>query len=131
LGRGTERKREIVAFELQEVTDDPDLAEPFTISRQTGVFAEGGWQTTPQDIQVFGVVTVATQKELQMIPEGDRVSGARMFFCSQAMYVTNEENGITSDILIWNTHKYRVAAVGQFQNRGGFYYAIAQRMAGN
>jgi len=121
-----------VAFELQDVVNSPDLAEPFTILRQPGSFGAGGWQTSqPQNIPAFGVVTVASHKMLQMIPEADRVNADRMFLAECPMYVTSEVNGITSDILVWMGVKYRVMAVGQYQNRGGFYYAIASRMKGD
>lgn len=121
-----------MAFELQDVVNDPDLAEPFTVLRQPGSFQQNGWQTsTPQTIQAFGVVTVATQKALQMLPEADRVNAERMFIAECPMYVTSEDNSITSDILIWCGVKYRVMVVGEYENRGGYYCAVATRMKGN
>jgi hypothetical protein len=121
-----------VSFDLQDVVNDPDLAEPFTVLRQNGSFVQGGWQVNaPQSIEMWGVVTVASNKELQMLSEADRVRGARMFFSQAPIYVTNEADGITSDIIVWNGLNWRVMSVGQYQNRGGYYCAIAQRMRGN
>lgn len=123
-----------MAFDLQDVVNDPDLAEPFTITRSSGQFAAGGWTSASTTIQAFGVVTVAGAKQLDMIPEADRVHGSRVFICEQPMYVTSEtrqdgQSG-TSDILVWNDVKYRVHSVGNYNNRGGFYFAVATRMAG-
>jgi hypothetical protein len=118
-------------FDLQDVVNDPDLAEPFNIQRQTGSFGPGGWQVTPQSIDMWGVVTVATQKQLQMIPEADRVNGARMFLSQFPIYTTNEVQGVTSDIIVWDNLNWRVVAVAPYENRGGYYWAIAQRMRGN
>lgn len=124
-----------MAFELQDVTNDPDLAESFVIQRSTGQFVAGGYSDTKTDIQTFGVVTVATEKQLASLPEADRVHGVRAFFTQFPMYVTNEQRSDgtsgTSDILVWQNQSYRILSVGQFQNRGGFYCALASRMKGN
>jgi hypothetical protein len=121
-----------VSFNLQEVCNDPDLAEAFIILRQPGQQGAGGWQTSqPQEIPAFGVVTVATHKALQMLPEADRINAERMFLCESPMYVTSETQGITSDILLWGGLKWRVMAVGIYDNRGGYYCAVATRMRGN
>lgn len=121
-----------MSFELQDVVNDPDLAEPFIIERSSGgQFVSGGWSEDTTEISVFGVVTVATEKQLESLPEADRVHGIRAFFLQCPIYVTSEERGGTSDILVWNGVNYRVLQVAQFQNRGGFYCALAARMTGN
>jgi hypothetical protein len=116
---------------LLDVVSNPDIAECFTIQRNPGIFTQGGWQAQePVTIQAFGVVSVASARQLEMVPEADRVHGARVFHSSTPMYVTSEDLGITSDILIWNGISYRVMSVGPYQNRGGYYEAVAVRMAG-
>lgn len=124
-----------MAFELQDVTNDPDLAESFTISRSSGSFSVGGWTDSKSIIAAWGVVSVSSNRELDMIPEADRVHGARTFHCQFPMYTTAEQriDGTTgtSDILIWEGTKYRVLLVGDYRNRGGYYFAIGQRMTGS
>jgi len=124
-----------MSFNLQDVTNDPDLAEQATVLRSTGTFAAGGWQSTTQTLQWWGVVTVASDRQLESLPEADRVHGARVFISEQQLYVTaaQREDGTagTSDVLLYNGHKYRVASVGPYQNRGGFYSAVALRMQGS
>jgi hypothetical protein len=124
-----------MAFELEDVVNDPDLAEVYTVNRSTGVFAAGGWQSSTTVLQFWGVVTVADSKQLDMIPEADRVRGARMFFSQAPLYVTSElrKDGTsgTSDEIVYGNAKYRVLSVGQYPNRGGYYCAIAQRMQGS
>lgn len=129
-----------MAFELQDVINDPDLGEPFTILRSTGQFGPGGWQDTRSSIDVFGLVTQSSQKQIESIPEADRVHSMRTFITECPMYVTdetrdtNDGSGTTgsgaSDILVWNGVNYRVIGVNNFSNRGGFYLAIAARMSG-
>lgn len=124
-----------MSFELQDVVNDPDLAEAYTIKRSNGQQTVGGWVDTKTELSAFGVVTVATEKQLQSLPEADRVRGIRAFFNEFPMYVTSElrKDGTsgTSDILVWEGQSYKVLSVGQYQNRGGFYCALAARMKGN
>jgi hypothetical protein len=116
---------------LLDVVSNPDICEAFTIQRNPGVFTAGGWQAGQNVvIQAYGVVSVAQVRQLEMIPEADRVHGARVFHSATPMYVTSEDRGITSDVLVWNGVSYRVMSVGAYPNRGGYYEAVAVRMAG-
>jgi hypothetical protein len=122
-------------FDLQDVVNDPDLAEPFNIIRSTGSFVAGGWQDTKTVIPSWGVVTVATDKQIQMLPEADRVTATRMFFTEDQIFTTElhrpDGTSGTSDILEYGGHQYRIWSLGLYDNRGGFYAALAQRMEGN
>ena len=115
-------------IDLSEVVNDPDLAQPFTILRQSGSFQLGGWVANePQPIDAFGAITVATQRMMQMVPEGDRVGGEMAFFTANEIYLTSEKRSGTSDQLVWHDEKYRVIHVAPWMDYG-FNIAIAVRM---
>jgi hypothetical protein len=114
---------------LDSVTN-PDIAQAFTILRTTVAFGVGGLlANTPQNIQAYGIVTVAQDIYLEMIPEADRVHGARMFITSTTIYETSEQRGVISDILLYGGQRWRVQSIGPYGNRG-FNYAVATRMRG-
>lgn len=116
---------------LLDVVSNPDICETFQIIRNPGAFGAGGWQAgEPISIQAYGVVSVAQARQLEMIPDADLAHGARVFHSATPMYVTSEDAGITSDVLIWNGVKYRVMSVAPYPNRGGYYEAVGVRMAG-
>jgi hypothetical protein len=119
-----------MAFELQDVVNDPDLAEAWTILRNAGQFAAGGWQGTTSSIPFWGVTTVDEATMIEMIPEADRVHGARLFISECRMNVTSEKESGTSDIIVWHGEQWRVRSVADYSNRGGFYAAQATRMRG-
>lgn len=131
----------MVTVDVSDVITSGDMAESYTILRSTGSFQAGGWQETKTEIDGFGVVTVATDRDLRMVPEGDRVEGAMVFYSVQPIYETHAGNGAygplpngdpgagTSDILQWHKQNYRVARISPRSNRG-FWKAIAVRMAG-
>jgi hypothetical protein len=121
------------------------LPESYTIQRSTGVFALGGWKTTGTNVAGYGVVSVAKEQDLLMIPEGDRVSGAMVFHSQQRIYETQLDGGFNqqsygeggfgtttqrvSDQIFWNHQLYRIMNVSPYLQRG-YWRAVGERMAG-
>lgn len=73
-----------------EVVVDPDMIapEPFTVLRSVGQFVLGGFTSTVTAIPMFGPVQQASDKEIQMLQEADRVTAVRSFWSTQPIYVT-------------------------------------------
>jgi hypothetical protein len=73
-----------------EVVVDPDMLapQPFAVLRSTGQFVAGGFASTTTTIPMFGPVQQATDKEVAMLPEADRVSAVRSFWSTQPIYET-------------------------------------------
>jgi hypothetical protein len=134
--------------DLSEVVDDGVLSESFTIQRSTGHFAQGGWVLDSSvNVAGWGVVSVASEQDLMMIPEGDRVTGKMVFHTKSRIYETQLDGsygsqgygqgvigtGATtqrfSDIMIWNYQQWRILAVAPYPNRR-FWKAIGVRIAG-
>jgi hypothetical protein len=119
--------------DLSFVVNDGTLSESFSIERSTGSFQLGGWVTTSTILPGWGVVSVATQKELEMIPEGDRRTGAMVFHTEHMLYETNETKDQTSqpasDVLIWGHQKWRLLSVWPYPNRR-YWKAVAVRLYG-
>jgi hypothetical protein len=117
-------------FGLEDIVNDPDLGDEFVIHRITGHFGAGGWiASPPQVIPAIGVVTVASDKDLSQVPEGDRVRGAMAFLCTQPIYLSSESGKNISDELLWSGELYRVASVAPWTSFG-FCKAIAVRKEG-
>jgi hypothetical protein len=138
-------------IDLSRVVAGNLLTESYSILRSTGYFAIGGYKTKATEIPGFGVVSVATDQDLLMVPEGDRVSGAMVFHSEQRIYETQMDahppnsgfgqggydggtygSGPTqhvSDIILWNFQKYRILNVGPYPNRQ-YWRAIGVRLSG-
>lgn len=117
---------------LSRVVSGNVLTESYTIKRSTGAFVLGGWSTTETTVPGFGVVSVANDQDLLMVPEGDRVSGAMVFHSEQRIYETQQDaNGTqhVSDKIIWNFQLYRIMNVAPYPNRA-YWRAIGVRMSG-
>ena len=76
---------------VQDVASDWELQppEPFTILRSTGKFVNGGFESDTFPITMFGPVQQASNKEISVLPEADRVGSVRAFWATIPIYVTH------------------------------------------
>jgi hypothetical protein len=114
---------------VEEVVNDQDVAQIFTILRSTnGKFVSGIWTTDQVSIPSYGPIRPATPRDLEMVPEGDKVKEVKIFWSAQPIYATHATDGIggSSDLLQWKQLYYRVLSVTQSQD-WGFYRAVAVR----
>jgi hypothetical protein len=118
-------------IDVSEVVNAEEFAQPFGILRGSGVWNNGVWISQAAPLQGYGVVTVASDTDLEMIPEGDVVKGAMVFHSQAPIFTTNdfEGNGAggSSDILTWRGRQWRVMTVSE-QADYGYYRAIAVRL---
>jgi len=118
-------------FSLAAAVTNPDMCEYYDVIRNKGSWKAGGWsQDTSKTMTFYGVVSVADDRALAMVPEGDRVTGGMNFWSTAEMFVTNEAAMGTSDVLVWRGEQYRIMAVRQYPNHG-YFRATAVRMRGN
>lgn len=116
--------------DLSEAVLDADLGSAVTIIRQTGSYAAGGWQVlSTQHIPAWGILGIASPESLEMIPEGDRVSGSIEFVTNQPIYETLAAVSGISDKIMFNGNMYRVQSVAPW-SMNGFFDAILVRMTG-
>jgi hypothetical protein len=117
-------------IEVTDVCNAPELAQDYTIQRSAGSWVDGVWQSATTDVAGFGVISVAKPKDLQMIPEGDKITSAMVFHSELPIYTTHENGdgqGGSSDILIWRGNRFRVIQVAEYVDYG-FFRAIATRL---
>lgn len=100
---------------ISEMMYDPDFTQVFTVLRNSGSWQNGRWIEQETEIKMQGVITVAGDMDLQMLPEADRLSGViavrvappYMLYTTQD---THKHKG-TSDIIIWRCVKYNVTKI--------------------
>lgn len=115
---------------LLRVVTNPMLCQSFTVLRSSGQQGPGGWINQETQLTLYGVVSVASDKDLQMIPEGDRIGGAMVFHSAEQIYTTRTGAGQgISDILVWNGEQYKVSALAPYSDYS-YYRAIAVRLLG-
>lgn len=124
---------------VDEVIEDPDFAQKFTVIRSVGSFVKGVWtEGTPIEIEMIGVISVASSKDLRQVPEGDRITGAMVFHSLKQIYTTRVGSGTgrratttgISDKILWRTEEYKIVSVSPYIDYG-YYKAIGERIKGN
>lgn len=75
---------------VQDIVSDADMASPdqWIILRSTATFGWGGVTSVTSEIPLFGPVRVASNREIEMLPEADRVGSIRAFYSTIPLYVT-------------------------------------------
>ena len=116
---------------------DPDLCTNFSIIRTGGNFGPGGWKSAPpRNIPAAGLEAASGSKAIQMIPEGDRVTGALVIFTPIRMYTTHLQPlpGVPgpglADKVVWKEQNYTVEAITPWPEYG-FWIAQLLRVKGN
>ncbi len=112
-------------IDTSELMNDPDFCESFSVLRTVGgQFGPGGYIPQVVDITLYGAVQVADATTLEQVPEGDRRSGARVFWSASQIYETNTEG--LSDIIVYHSEKWKVAKVWD-RSANGWWKAVGVR----
>ena len=118
-------------FQLSHVVLHPAFSQIFTVLRSSGDWINGRWtEGTVTKIEMTGVVSVASEKDLQILPEADRVSGMMVFHSVKPLYITRigTEKG-TSDKIIWKGQEWKLKHVWDYSDYG-YYKAYGERILG-
>lgn len=122
-------------IDLSSVVLDQRFAQTFTVIRKTGDWVGARFSESETTIQMTGTISIANAKQIEFIPEGDRVGGEiaihtiEPLYCSRNLQDSNGNNKSgTADIINWHNDKYKVYQVNEYSDYG-YYFAIGQRMA--
>ena len=119
-------------IEVSEVLNDPDFQQTWIVWRSSGSWIAGVWtENTKESIEMSGVVTPSTAKDLQMLPEGDRITESKTFHSTDKIYTTR--NGVdagTSDQIEYKGELFKVMSAKDYMDYG-YNKAVAVRIAGD
>ncbi len=117
-------------LDVSKIVVDPRFAQTFTVSRKTGTWnADGEFIETPNDITMIGTISIASAKQIEFIPEGDRVGGEIAIHTIDKLLASrNNDDGTsgTADEILWHDEYYKIYQVNEYSDYG-YYFAIAQR----
>jgi len=108
---------------IAELITDPDFCQSFTVTRLTGSVVKGDFITTPETMQTTGIIRPANTKDIQMLPEGDRVTGLVTVYSSIQLYVTRAAGATRaglSDEITWQGEQYKIIQTANYSDYGYF-----------
>lgn len=73
-----------------DVVADPEMQdpEPWTVLRSTGSWVSGGFSSVTTPLIAWGPNRQASNREIAMLPEADRIGSIRAFYWTQPIYLT-------------------------------------------
>ncbi len=120
---------------VSRAINDPRFSQLFKVFRKSGEWEKGRFIEKEKTITINGVITPSKPKEIEMIPEGDRVGGEVTIHTTNKLYTTHllegdsSEEG-TSDIIEWQDERYKLYQVNNY-SQYGYYSAIGMRLVSN
>jgi hypothetical protein len=118
-------------IDLSEVITDDDFAQEFTLYRSTGDWVAGRWvENTKETVVMDGTIVPMSAREIQQLPEADRIRGSINIFTTEALYLTTAEGTQrTSDQILWKGGLYKLIQINDYSDFG-FYGAVGQKIEG-
>lgn len=105
--------------------------QTITVKRYAASWTDGAYardEDNPIILKIAAIVTVAKPKDLELLPEGDRVTGAMKFLTNVELHATNGE--AISDELKWRGARFKILTVTPNVDYG-FYRSIGVRLDGD
>ena len=94
---------------VKRVIVSPKFRQVYTVTRTKGHYEKGKFiLDEPIKFDISGVITVASAKEVNMIPEGDRINGAMVFYSLVPLHTTTNNPNAISDTIEWQNNKYKI-----------------------
>lgn len=121
-------------IDVSELMSDPDFAQSYLVHRMSGSWVEGEFIQNESVINFYGPITVANTKDVNMLPEGDRIVGLMTFYTTSdnPIFVTRnlDTDQGTSDEIEWRGERYKVMQIFPYHDYG-YIKAIGTRKLGD
>lgn len=108
-------------LDLSDIVTSPEFRQTIEIIRDFGgSWYQGKYTKSTQTLYTTGVVSATNEREIDMIPEGDRGTETKEIHTIIPVYTSRGgSNGLDADIVVWNGERYKVVKV---QNSGDYGY---------
>jgi hypothetical protein len=119
---------------VSELIVDPDFGQSYTVYRKNGYWQNFKFVEGDVSLPFFGVISAANYREINSLPEGDRVSGIMVFYTTadNPFLLTRDETGNlgTADQPYWRGCRYKAIKLFPFDDYG-YQKIMAVRMQGS
>jgi hypothetical protein len=118
-------------IDLSSVVTDPRFAQTFLVYRKTGEWIGARFKGNGIDeITMVGTISIASAKQIEFIPEADRIGGEILIHCAKELYTSRNapNNSGTADELLWHGERYKIYSINPYSDYG-YFSAIGQRLA--
>lgn len=117
---------------ISRVVNSRMFSQLLTLRRSSaGEFVIGGWSNgTGVETSIRCIAYPSSEREINQVPEGDRVAGMQTFISASELKVANGDNSANSDQIEWKGEWYKLVSLLDFSDYGA-YAAVGVRLAGD
>lgn len=113
-------------IDLGDIAQSPEFSSDYIVKRQTVNFIDGEPVLTEDEINLYGTVTTASTKDVELTEFSDRSLGMLKFYAKNFIFLTSSETNQVTDEIIFQNETYKVVKTGEYQ-MFGYNYAIGLR----
>lgn len=110
-------------IDVSELLTDPDFCTEFTLVKKTGEFVQGKFVTQEEEINIVGVTEPVSGRELEILPEADRLKNLRTFYAPSDVPLSVSSDGTISDSIIYGGKRFKLIS-GQNYSDFGYWQAM-------
>lgn len=114
--------------DVTEILFDPEVgAQSFTIKRVSGKWKGGRLvENAAEEITAIGNIQPASVEQLKFFPEGEKRTGERVIYTTEALHLSEGEE--VSDSIMWRGEEYKIVRVDRWDDWGfNIAYAVLKR----
>lgn len=118
-------------LDVSEVLLTPEFMQTVKVIRKYGGYWDKG-EYKQEEVEMYYdmLVLPVNAKEINMIPEADRMKDAKTFHCLKELYLTSDDKETrTSDVVEWKCKQYKLISVSDYSDYG-YYKAFGVQMRG-
>lgn len=116
-------------IDLSELIHDLDFCTNFIVVKESNpVWNKGELTQKEIKLTVEGIVLPSSSKDIELLPEADRVHGLKSFFTDECEFTLTDTEK-TSDICIYRGKAYKLLQVFDYSDNG--YYKAIGAMIGD
>ncbi len=99
---------------------DSDTAEKITVERSSpGTYPDGLYAAGPTStFKALASVQQPTPRDLQNLPEGERVKNPKMFICTKKLQTASEDDSTLADVLTFKGVRFKVIMLADWLSYG-------------
>lgn len=111
---------------LGDIARSPEFSSNYIIKRQTVNYVNGDPVFAEELINLYGTVTTASTKDVDLTEFSDRGLGMLKFYAKNFIFLTTSETNEVADEILFQNETYKVVKTGEYQ-MFGYNYAIGLR----
>ncbi|GHV35112.1 hypothetical protein FACS1894187_07120 [Synergistales bacterium] len=110
----------MATLDVSDVLDTPEFNSVFSVARRNRDIGDNGRSVVAEELLTFnGVVQPISNRDLERLPEVDRLNGGITVWCRERLRNVGETH--VADEILWGGSRYQVVHCDKWAYGDGYY----------